>query len=48
MAGHGDTRPSFSDRYLRTLLDEAMDAYEVSTMVNAARNDGPEIIARVN
>ena len=27
--------------------DEALDAYEVSTMVNYARNDGPEVIARV-
>ena len=27
---------------------EDMDAYEVSTMVNYARNDGPEIIARVD
>ena len=26
---------------------ESMDAYEVSTMVNYARNDGPEVIARV-
>ena len=24
-----------------------MDAYEVSTIVNYARNDGPEVIARV-
>ena len=28
--------------------DEAMDAYEVSTLVNYARNDGPEVIARVS
>ena len=27
---------------------EDMDAYEVSTMVNYARNDGPEVIARVD
>ena len=27
--------------------DEGMDAYEVSTMVNYARNDGPEVIARI-
>ena len=27
--------------------DEGLDAYEVSTMVNYARNDGPEVIARV-
>ena len=27
--------------------DEALDAYEVSTMVNNARNVGPEVIARV-
>ena len=27
--------------------DEGMDAYEVSTMVNYARNDGPDVIARV-
>ena len=27
--------------------DECMDAYEVSTLVNYARNDGPEVIARV-
>ena len=27
--------------------DDALDAYEVSTMVNNARNDCPEIIARV-
>ena len=27
--------------------EECMDAYEVSTMVNYARNDGPEVIARV-
>ena len=27
--------------------DEALDAYEVSSLVNYARNDGPEIIARV-
>ena len=27
--------------------DEALDAYEVSTMVNYARNDGPEVIARL-
>ena len=26
---------------------EGMDAYEVSTLVNYARNDGPEVIARV-
>ena len=26
---------------------DGMDAYEVSTMVNYARNDGPEVIARV-
>ena len=26
---------------------EDMDAYEVSTMVNYARNDGPEVLARV-
>ena len=26
---------------------EDMDAYEVSTLVNYARNDGPEVIARV-
>ena len=26
---------------------EALDAYEVSTLVNNARNDGPEVIARV-
>ena len=26
--------------------DEAMDAYEVSTMVNYAGNDGPEVMAR--
>ena len=27
--------------------EECMDAYEVSTIVNYARNDGPEVIARV-
>ena len=27
--------------------DNGMDAYEVSTLVNYARNDGPEVIARV-
>ena len=27
--------------------EEALDAYEVSTLVNYARNDGPEVIARV-
>ena len=27
--------------------DDGMDAYEVSTLVNYARNDGPEVIARV-
>ena len=27
--------------------DEGMDAYEVSTLVNYAGNDGPEVIARV-
>ena len=27
--------------------DECMDAYEVSTLVNYARNDGPEVTARV-
>ena len=27
--------------------DDALDAYEVSTLVNYARNDGPEVIARV-
>ena len=27
--------------------DEEMDAYEVSTMVNYARKDGPEVIARL-
>ena len=27
--------------------DEALDAYGVSTLVNNARNDGPEVIARV-
>ena len=26
--------------------DDAMDAYEVSTLVNSAANDGPEVIAR--
>ena len=26
--------------------DEALDAYEISTFVNNARNDGPEVIAR--
>ena len=26
---------------------EGMDAYEVSTLVNYARNDGPDVIARV-
>ena len=32
----------------RTLLrTRLMDAYEVSTLVNYARNDGPEVIARV-
>ena len=28
--------------------DEGMDTYEVSTMVNYARNNGPEVIARIN
>ena len=32
---------------LTPFSDEALDAYEVSTMVNYARNDGPEVIARV-
>ena len=32
---------------LRPYSDDGMDAYEVSTMVNYARNDGPEVIARV-
>ena len=27
--------------------NDALDAYEVSTLVNYARNDGPEVIARV-
>ena len=27
--------------------DDAMEAYEVSTLVNSAANDGPEVIARV-
>ena len=27
--------------------DECMDAYEVSTMVNYAQNDSPEVIARI-
>ena len=27
--------------------DDNIDAYEVSTMVNSTRNDGPEVIARV-
>ena len=36
---------------LRSVLapypDDAMDAHEVSTLVNAAANDGPEVIARM-
>ena len=36
---------------LRSVLapypDDAIDAYEVSTLVNAAVNDGPEVIARM-
>ena len=32
---------------LRPYSDDGMDSYEVSTMVNYARNDGPEVIARV-
>ena len=35
---------------LRSVLapypDDAMDAHEVSTLVNAAANDGPEVIAK--
>ena len=27
--------------------DDAMDTYEVSTLVNSAANDGPEVIARI-
>ena len=27
--------------------DGALDAYEISTLVNYARNNGPEVIARV-
>ena len=32
---------------LTPFSDEALDAYEVSTLVNYARNDGPDVIARV-
>ena len=32
---------------LTPYADEALDAYEVSTMVNNARNVGPEVIARI-
>ena len=32
---------------LASYPDEEMEAYEVSTMVNYARNDGPEVIARI-
>ena len=28
--------------------DDVLDAYQVSTLVNYARNNGPEIIARVD
>ena len=27
--------------------DDAMEVYEVSTLVNSAANDGPEVIARI-
>ena len=27
--------------------DDAMEAYEVSSLVNSAANDGPEVLARV-
>ena len=36
---------------LRSVLtpypDDAMEAYEVSTLVNSVANDGPDLIARV-
>jgi putative SOS response-associated peptidase YedK len=32
---------------LAPYADEAMEAYEVSTLVNSAANDGPEVIAPV-
>ena len=31
---------------LAPCADEAMEAYEVSTLVNSAANDGPEVITR--
>ena len=32
---------------LTPYLDDAMEAYEVSTLVNSAANDGPEVIEAV-
>ena len=32
---------------LTPYADERMEAYEVSTLVNSAANDGPEVIARI-
>ena len=39
--------PSTLTGILTPYSDDGMDAYEISTMVNNARNDGPEVIARV-
>ena len=47
----GSTTPSTDPDALTSVLtpydDEAMEAYEVSPLVNSARNDGPEVMERV-
>ena len=39
--------PSALSSVLTPYPDDAMEAYEVSTVVNSVANDGPELIARV-
>ena len=39
--------PSALSSVLTPYHDDAMEAYEVSTLVNSAANDGPEVIARL-
>ena len=45
--GPGVEDPDSLTDILTPNSSEGMDAYEVSTLVNYARNDGPEVIARV-
>ena len=39
--------PGALSSVLNPYPDEEMEAFEVSTLVNSAANDGPEVIARI-